>query len=200
MGIPNPKRSGGPRSAEGRASASRNAFRTGVAAIGWHHPQEAAEYQELLSALLQQYDQATPAIRLLIERLATNYVKLNRLERIDNALFQNARLFAEEVAGQRPENSVASLLPDTPEGRAQAIALMSDAALPPVERTNNIERARVTLHRQVMGLIETIERLYRLAPTPVSAVSAARPRHVEADISDATIVPQRLQPEAQQSG
>jgi hypothetical protein len=189
MGIPNSKRSGGPRSPEGKATASRNAFTTGLAATRWYHPQEEAEYRELLSNLLQQYPQATPVVRLLIERLATNSVKLSRLERVDNALFQNARLFAEDLARLRPENSVAALLPDTPDGRANAVALMSDAALPPVERSNNIERARLTLERQIVGLVEKIERLYRLAPISVSAVPVTLSGHAEAhaDISDATV-------------
>ena len=66
MAIPNSNRTGGPRSPEGQLSASRNSFRTGAAATGWYHPQEEAEYQELLSELLQQYPQATRAARLLI--------------------------------------------------------------------------------------------------------------------------------------
>lgn len=190
MGIHNSKRSGGPRSPEGKASASRNAFRTGVAAAGWYHPQEEAQFRELSSELLQQYPDASVTVRLLLERLATNCVKLRRLERVDNAIFQNARLFAEEVAGQRPKNTVAALLPDTPDGRAGAVALMADAALPPVERTNSIERSRITLERQIVGLVEKIDRLYRAGPITLSAVPAtlSPPGEAHADISDAVVV------------
>ncbi|TFZ03073.1 hypothetical protein EZ313_17830 [Ramlibacter henchirensis] len=194
MGIPNARRSGGPRSPEGKVSASRNAFKTGVAAIGWYHPQEEAEYQELFGELLEQYAQATTVVRLLIERLATNSVKLRRLERLDNALHQKARLFAEDIAGERPENSVASLLPDTPQGRASAAAIMADAAMPPVEWTNSIERARINLERQISRLIEHIERVYQ--PAPASAGRLRLPGQDEADISDATILAQQPQPDA----
>lgn len=191
MGIPKTRRSGGPRSLQGKVSASRNAIKTGVAATGWYHPQEEAEYRELFSALLQQYPQATPVVTLLAERLATNWVKLRRLERIDNALHQKARLYAEDWAREWPDISAAKLLPDTPHGRASAATIVGDAAMPPAEASNSIERGRITLERQIVRLIEQIEKLYAPAPASASAgrLLLAGQAEAQADISDATIVP-----------
>lgn len=66
--------------------------------------------------LLQQYPSPAPTVGLLMERLAVNWVKLNRLERW-NTQHQKSRVFARDVAAKRPDNSPASLLPDTQEGR-----------------------------------------------------------------------------------
>jgi hypothetical protein len=40
MGTPKTLRSGGPRTAAGKAASSRNALKTGVAAVGWLHEGE----------------------------------------------------------------------------------------------------------------------------------------------------------------
>lgn len=187
MPPPNPRRSGGPRSAAGKDASKRNAFKTGVAAASWYHPQEEAEYSDLLARLLEQYPQPAPTVRLLIERLAVNWVKLNRLERIDNALHEKARLFAQDVAAQRPDNSPASLLPDTPDGRARASAIMGDAAMPDPERMNNVERYRMTFERRICQLIDQIQRQYQ--PTSSSPVrSLTKGPTVQADISDVAVI------------
>jgi hypothetical protein len=190
MGIPNSKRSGGPRSPQGIASASRNSFKTGVAAAGWQDPREEAQYEELLEQLLEHYPRADFMMVLLLKRLATNWVKLDRLERADNALHQRARLFAQELARQRLESSVAGLLPDTQVGHASEAAIAVDAALAPVEWTNAIERGRITLERQIMRLVAQIDRMQQ-SERAARTEGLTLVEQAGADVSDAMLVRRR---------
>jgi hypothetical protein len=166
-------------------------LKTGLASIGWYQPQEEAEFDDLLGKLLEQYPGATAVELFLLERLATNWVKSRRLERNDNAMHQKARLFAESLAAERPDNSVASLLPDSDEGRESAAAIMADAATPPVEWTDRVERGRINLERQSLRLIEQIRKSYEPESALGSTAPVRLPGQAEppADITASTVVP-----------
>jgi hypothetical protein len=64
------RRSGGPRSASGKAVASRNALKTGVATILWIDESEQARYEDLVAQLAAEYSPQGSTLALLIEHLA----------------------------------------------------------------------------------------------------------------------------------
>jgi hypothetical protein len=186
-------RSGGPRSAGGKAVASRNALKTGIASSQWINESEQLRYDDLVATLNEEYRPQGPTLALLIEHLAMVVVKIERLQRIENAQFEKARIVSEHVARQRPSNSASSYLPDTPAGQALALRISTDAAMPDIERLNTLARYQVSLDRQRSKLIAEIlhlrnEQLQRgtieqLPSAPQLAAGAAT------EVGDATLVP-----------
>jgi len=171
MTIPkNSKRSGGPRTAEGKRAVAGNAVKHGATAVLWWDPDEEAQYEAVLGALLEEFPGPSASAQMLIERLATNYVRLGRLESIDNAQQQLARLQAEEVNAllEQPSAEAHGVSAPAP----AMLALRRAAALPSPERMNSLERHRMNLERQVITLVSRIRLLYR-PRSPVVARRAA---------------------------
>jgi hypothetical protein len=149
-------RSGGPQTASGKAIASRNALKTGIASSRWINESEQDRYDDLIAQLTTEYRPKGSTLSILIEHLAMVVVKIERLQRIENAHFEKARVISEHVASQRPANSPSSYLPDTPDGQALALRISSDAAMPDIDRLNTLARYLVSLSRERSKLIAEI--------------------------------------------
>lgn len=173
------KRSGGPRTAAGKARSSRNALKTGITVNYWLNADEQAEYDALLEALIEEYAPASATTMLLVNRLAGSVVKLNRLQRIENARFEGARIIAEDVARQQldAEHSLASCLPPTAEARAFALRVATESAMPDAEPMTNLARHQTTLERQITMIIAELRRvaLHNAMRAVQSESSAAKP-------------------------
>lgn len=156
MAIPkNPKRSGGPRTPHGKAASARNPVNCGIASQGWLEDHEAQEYQQLVAQLKAQHPSEV-SIDLTIERLAVVTVKLRRLLRVENAEYAQARSHKAQLARERPENSMAGQVANTPSGQAHATAVMVQAALPCLQRLDTLARYQTTLERQASRLQEEL--------------------------------------------
>lgn len=121
-----------------------------------------------------------------IELLATSWVKLARLENIDNAQQEMARVLAQEV-NKELMPAAGSAVDEGVGPSAAALALRAPAALPSAERTDTLERYRASLQRQIMKLLGEIEGSYKPRPSPAApgVLGALGPP----EISDATVVP-----------
>lgn len=160
MSIIGRKRSGGPRTENGKARSSGNAFKTGIAVNYWLNDAEQAEYDELMQALAAEYQPATATARLLVERLASQQVKLRRLGSVENALHERARITASHVAREQAgaEHSLASYLPATDAARQLALRVAAEGALPDLERLSLLGRYQCQLEGSILRLIAEIRR------------------------------------------
>lgn len=167
------KRSGGPQTAAGKARSAQNAFKTGVAVNYWVNAAEQAEYDTLLQALCAEYCPLTATMQLLLERLASQMVKLRRLERAENALHERARVTAASLAREQLQvpQSLASHLPATPAGRELALRLATDSAMPDLERSASLMRYQGALEHRISRLVSEIRK--RDLEDKVKAASAA---------------------------
>lgn len=161
MSKRNPKRSGGPRSEAGKASSSRNALNTGIAVDYWIDSSEQEEYDMLVAGLTAEYAPVTVTVQLLIDRLATKLVKLHRMDRVENAMHQRARITSEHVARQQADtaHSLASYLPATAAGRNLALRVAAEDAMPDPERLTTVTRYQAGLERQISRLVADIRRV-----------------------------------------
>ena len=85
----NALKSTGPRTTEGKAHSSRNAFRHGLTAetvIG--SLEQAAQYRKLESALFDEYEPATATEEALVSRLASLLWRIRRATQIESGLFE----------------------------------------------------------------------------------------------------------------
>lgn len=181
MAIPrNRNRTGGPRTPGGKASCAKNALTIGIASLGWREPSEQAEYEELVAGLAGENPSGT-LIALLIERIAAAVVMLRRLQRVENAEYGKARLMIEHLAAQRPENSAASFLPDTPDGQQQGKSIMVQAAMPSLDRLDTLARYQTMLQKQFSRLQTEL----RVA----AGSQVLRPAAPNGDIVDVTVNP-----------
>jgi hypothetical protein len=177
------KRSGGPQTAAGKARSSRNALKTGITVGYWLNADEQAEYDALLEALIDEYPTARATTMLLVSRLACSVVKLNRLQRIENARFEGARIIAGDVARQQldAEHSLASCLPPTAEAREFARRVATESAMPDPEPMTTLARYQTALERQIIMTTAELRRIVLLggpgatAPQSPAAKPAATP-------------------------
>lgn len=177
------KRSGGPQTAAGKARSSRNALKSGITVSYWLNADEQAEYEALLEALMEEYATARPTTLVLVTRLACSMVKLNRLQRIENARFESARIIAGDVARQQldAEHSLASCLPPTAEAREFARRVATESAMPDPELITTLARYQTALERQIMMTTAELRRIVLLggpgatAPQSPAAQPAATP-------------------------
>ncbi len=77
--APRPGRSTGPRTSTGKATSSRNSFKHGLASGQLIIPgEDAAEYEALLNALLDEHQPANPTEEMLVRELAQSYWLMQR--------------------------------------------------------------------------------------------------------------------------
>jgi hypothetical protein len=150
--------------------SSKNAIKCGVAATGWLDPDEQSQYQALVDQLTAECRPPSVLMRIAIDRLATALVRRGRLQRAENALYEKSRLAHAQLAVHRTPHSVGSYFPDTEDGRARALTIMRDAALPDLERISLLNRYITGLDRQVSKAMDEIQQL-GAAPYASPAVS-----------------------------
>lgn len=193
------KRSGGPRTAAGKARSSRNALKTGITVNYWLNADEQVEYDALVEALIEEYPPVRATTMIVINRLACSVVKLNRLQRIENARFETARIVAGDVARQQldAEHSLASCLPPTAEARELARRVATESAMPDPEPIANLARHQAALERQITMYTAELRRIALLGPPnatpsephatkPATNPAASRLFGAEPDIEDVT--------------
>ncbi len=96
MSIPRAKRSGGPKTIEGKLKASRNSLKTGVySAVSIIQGESFEQYQELEQIFFRRYNPQDILSEMLIKELVDIVWKKQRINKIENAEFQ--RVFNEPI-------------------------------------------------------------------------------------------------------
>ena len=160
-----PKRAGGPKTAAGKASSARNSLKHGVYSQAWFDPSEQLQFDDLCQALRGEYTATSPTILIQIERLAMTMVKIRRLQKIENALYQRAQATASrhiiEKADLGLEQSQGAKAGAKASANvAQAVQIAQDSALPDIVRLDTLARYQVSLDRQLSKIIGEIQILH----------------------------------------
>jgi hypothetical protein len=139
-------------------------------------PDDQAAYDEVYTELLNDYSELGATGKLMIERIATAKVRLRRIRRAEDALFQRARLVRESHEHQPHPNSISSMLPEGEKSRAFAVAIASASALPDSASLDSLSRYDTTFDRQLykwLGALEVMKQ-NALESTPKAPAGAGR--------------------------
>jgi hypothetical protein len=80
----NPKRTGGPKSPEGKAKVSKNAIKHGLSATSLTDERQVALVNQFIKELIQYYKPKSPLEKMYIERIAQTRAKLQKLSEIES--------------------------------------------------------------------------------------------------------------------
>lgn len=166
------RRTGGPQTTAGKSVTANNALRHGLSSQTWFDDTEQSQYGELLARLMDEYAPCGPTMVIQIERLAMTLVKTRRLQKIENALYEKAKITSAHFAKDKPPNSIASFLPDNEDSQRLVQQIVVDSALPDPEKLNNLARFQVSLDRQMSKIIGEIQVLH--AANPHRSIPAER--------------------------
>jgi hypothetical protein len=179
----NASKSAGPRTAHGKAMSRRNALKHGLCSENALMPGEDEDrFRELVDGLTAEFQPASPSRACLVDRLATSYWKLARIQRIENGIYA-ARSEQDEIVsvfrelrtrGKTPEHQ-----PEPAPGSDEALA---DAYL----RDSNGSRALVSLSHHEARLDRSFFQAYRelkkrthlsplIATNPGGAIASSSP-------------------------
>lgn len=146
------KKSGGPKTPEGKSASSRNAIKDGLLVLGCIDDQEKQEYEQLVRDLQLEYPSYKATIQLQINRMAMVIVRMRRLQRVESALWQKCRCIARRHAMNRPVDDGR-----TADERDQLALLGEWAVMPDTKRLELIQRYLTSLDRQMSKIIGEIQ-------------------------------------------
>ena len=102
--MANKSKGGGPKTNNGKAISSRNSITHGLTAKRWINDDEQSLLDATVEALSKDFDPQTSIEKILISKLAECSVRLARIQRVEDAMFD---LASSEAA--HPETSIKSL-------------------------------------------------------------------------------------------
>jgi len=86
----NNKNSNGPKTDEGKATSSRNSTTHGLTARRWLNANEQSLYDETIKNLIVDFDPQTYIEKILITKMAECLVRLMRIQKVEDAMFDLA--------------------------------------------------------------------------------------------------------------
>jgi hypothetical protein len=86
----NNKNSNGPKTDEGKATSSRNSITHGLTARRWLNANEQSLYDETIKNLIVDFDPQTYIEKILITKMAECLVRLMRIQKVEDAMFDLA--------------------------------------------------------------------------------------------------------------
>jgi len=99
MGAKNPKRTGGPKSLEGKVKVAKNAIKHGLSATSPADGHQIVLVDQFVKELTQYYKPKSPLEKMYIERIAQTRAKLQKLSEVESV----GVLLAQEDLKHRPE-------------------------------------------------------------------------------------------------
>ena len=89
--MPNKNKiSNGPKTDEGKAISSRNSVTHGLTARRWLDANEQSLYDETIKNLIVDFDPQTSIEKILITKMAECLVRLMRIQKVEDAMFDLA--------------------------------------------------------------------------------------------------------------
>ena len=134
------KRSGGPKTAKGKLSSSKNAIKHGLTAKRWLNEDEQYLYDELLELFTDDYKPQTYIERSLVAQLAECQTRLNRIHSAEDAMFALAR-----EQSDNPLHTIESFQTNDPELDAELNEIIYRSS---VELPNHIN-ANSALYKEI---------------------------------------------------
>ena len=113
------KRSGGPKTDQGKLASSKNAIKHGLTAKKWLNEEEQNLYNALLAAYTEDFKPMTNMELTMVAKLAACETRLNRIHNVEDALFELARDQLDS-----PEKTVASFQTNNPAIDAELNAMI----------------------------------------------------------------------------
>ena len=86
----NNKNSNGPKTDEGKAISSRNSVTHGLTARRWLDANEQSLYDETIKNLIVDFDPQSSIEKILITKMAECLVRLMRIQKVEDAMFDLA--------------------------------------------------------------------------------------------------------------
>jgi len=164
----NAAKSTGPTTPEGKAASSQNALKHGLLSRHIILPDDAAEQREefdcLHNELIDEYRPVGPTHRLLVERLAVCYWRLQRVIRYESQSVADSRGNPMGAVAEQIFNKMTGIQLPRPK-----------VILPPRPHIDHLIRYETMIDRQLNKLLDRLDRLRkdRLSqPTPISASSS----------------------------
>jgi len=102
--MTNKSKGGGPKTDNGKAISSRNSITHGLTAKRWINDDEQSLFDTTVEALSKDFDPQTSIEKILISKLAECSVRLARIQRVEDAMFNLASSEA-----SHPDLSIKSL-------------------------------------------------------------------------------------------
>lgn len=131
-----------------------NALRHGVYSQAWVDPLEQQQYDDLCKAFQHEYTSTSPTILIQIERMAMTMVKIRRLQKVENALYQRAQITASNHAKEKARlGLIQTDFAKSDPQIDQAVKIAQDSALPEILRLDTLARYQVSLDRQLSKII-----------------------------------------------
>jgi hypothetical protein len=147
---------GGPQTESGKAKSSRNAVTHGVFRE-WFDETEQATFEHWRDQLLGEYGHVGPTTKLLVERAAQMMVRLERVRKAEDALYQKARLVRAHHESQSHAGSISSMLPQDEESGQRALQIATAAATPDIAALDAMLRYDTSFDRQLFKCLQALK-------------------------------------------
>ena len=150
------KGSGGPRTERGKAVSARNGVTHGIFA-SWLDAAEQELYTTQVEKLMAEYDDGTATARMLVEKVAGVMVKQRRIQMVEDALYQKARLLSAYRERMPHPGSITSMLPADATGEARGVEIAAAAAMPDLERLDALARYDTSYDKKLVGYLNLLK-------------------------------------------
>ena len=146
---------GGPQTVAGKAMASKNAATHGIWAT-WLTESEHGQYESACDEFLEEYG-AGPTVRLLVEELVVARIKLNRVRRTEQALYERARLLRRSIESKPHANSIASTIPGEGDHLERAMELAAYSAMPDGDVLDRLARYETSFKKDILRCLQCLK-------------------------------------------
>ena len=155
----------------GKSKTALNALKHGVFSQTWIDANEQQQFDDLCTALQDEYTVSSPTILIQIERMVMTMVKIRRLQKVENALYRRAQVTAAEHAQEKIKLGLAQSTDSKEEQHVDlALQVAEDSALPDLMRLDTLARYQVSLDRQLSKIIGEIQDLQAAKVKPIEPI------------------------------
>jgi hypothetical protein len=161
----NAQRSIGPKTVEGKQTASRNATRHGLTGTQIVMPgEDPAAYEDLRQGLHESHQPANEAERILVDQIAANAWRLMRAQRVETAFLAKLTEGAKD-----PDAALAEAFLEKPKELARMhryVAAAQNAYYKAITQLTKLQKERATLEADEIGFVS-----YRDPNEPIRQVA-----------------------------
>jgi hypothetical protein len=148
----NAQRSTGPKTGDGKQTASRNALRHGLTGTQIVIPgEDPTAYEDLRQGLLESHRPANEAERILVDQIAANAWRLLRAQRVETAFLAKLTEGAED-----PDAAIAEAFLEKPKELARMhryVAAAQNAYYKALSQLAKLQKERATTQEEEIGFV-----------------------------------------------